>query len=170
MKSSLLRLSVDATRPATSTWAPLPNRTPLGLRMKTCPLAVSDPKISVGFCPSTRLRAMLEAEGCAKRTDSSELIPKVCQLMAARSVPWVISVLVPERLTLACPATTCSPVGPAHAGPTPARSANATALATGRIDGRKAEAKVVVRRPALTRAAPALRDNCEELLTLPCSG
>src|SRR5262249_22583259 len=87
-----------------------------------------------GFCPKTRLSAMLEAEGCAKRTDSSEPISKLCQLMAARSVPWVTRVLVPARLTLACPATTCSPVGPAQTFADTASRAKATARATGRME------------------------------------
>jgi hypothetical protein len=111
---------------------------------------------------------MLDEDGCAKRTASLDPMSNVSQLIAARSVPCVMSVFEPERLTLACPATTCSPVGPAKAGPTLASSAKATALATGRIEVRK-EIELDVRRSALTRSAPLLRANSEEILTLPCS-
>jgi hypothetical protein len=78
-------------------------------------------------------------------------------------------VFEPERLTLACPATTCSPVGPANAGPALASSAKATAPATGLIEVRK-EIALDVRRSALTPGALLLRANSEEMLTLPCSG
>ena len=52
-----------------------------------------------------------------KRTASLTPIPKRCQLITARSVDWLIVVLVPAWLMVAWPATTCPPVGAPHAPP-----------------------------------------------------
>ncbi|MNJ62875.1 hypothetical protein D3C77_587310 [compost metagenome] len=63
LKSSLLRFSVDATKPPTLTFAVLPNNTPLGLIRNTRPLALSCPMILLPSVPTTRFNAMELASG-----------------------------------------------------------------------------------------------------------
>ena len=105
-KSSLESLSVEATRPATSTCEPAPNTMPLGLIKNTRPLDCSLPKISDGFSPTTRLSTWLAAFCCTKRVSSSRPMLNCCQLMMVPGVLVMVSVL-PLCRKLACPFTTC---------------------------------------------------------------
>ena len=63
MKSALLMLSVDATKPPTLTCEPAPNSTPFGFKIKTWPLAVRLPRKLLGLLPVMRLSAMAWALG-----------------------------------------------------------------------------------------------------------
>ena len=79
--------SVEATSPPTSTWAPLPNSTPLGLTRNTWPLAVSRPWMSDAPAEvSTRLSATDPELGWTKLTAALAPILKVDQLRIARSL------------------------------------------------------------------------------------
>ena len=115
MKSALLMLKVEATRPPTSTCAEAPNSTPLGFRTKTCPLALRLPSIWLGFCPVTRLSAIDAALGWLKRTASLLPMLKFCQLMARFWLLWVMVVVVPAWTIAPVPALICPPVGSACA-------------------------------------------------------
>src|SRR5262245_9166115 len=109
-KSWLLRLSVEATSPATSILAPSPTRIPEGLIRNTRPLEVSVPSSTEGSCPTTRL-STLEAALCwMKRVVSPGAIEKPCQLMIAPGVLVTFSV-EPRCAIDACPLTTCGPTG-----------------------------------------------------------
>ena len=63
MKLLLLMSAVVAINPLMSILLPLPNNTPLALRITTLPLAVSLPKICDAEFPPTRLSAMALLDG-----------------------------------------------------------------------------------------------------------
>ncbi len=115
MKSASLMFNVEAVKPPTLTCEPLPNSTPLGLRMNTCPFALRLPRIWLGSCPSTRFSAIAEAFGWIKFTASLAPMPKLCQLMARFWLLWVMVVLAPAWAMLPRPALICPPVGAASA-------------------------------------------------------
>ena len=81
-KDSSLRSRVEATRPPTSTWAPLPNTMPSGLMRYTWPLAFKCPRIWLPPAPTMRFTATALADGCTKVTVSSGAMSKLCQLTA----------------------------------------------------------------------------------------
>ena len=95
------------------TTAPLPNTTPCGLTMKTWPLAVSVPRICVEpVMPTTRLSAMAELEGCTNCTLLPAPMLKLCQLIAARCVLWLMTIWLAVGLAMvAAPPTTWPPCG-----------------------------------------------------------
>ena len=64
----------------------------------TCPLAVSRPRIAEGSRPTTRFSVAALAEGCWKLTCPVGAIEKLCQLIAARCEPWMMS----SRLAVVC--------------------------------------------------------------------
>ena len=68
MKSSVLSLSVEATRAPTLTCAVGVNSTPLGLTRNTWPLARSAPWITDTSAPSTLFNATELAEGWLNTT------------------------------------------------------------------------------------------------------
>ena len=72
-----------ATNPEVLTVEPGPNKRPLGLTKKTCPFAVSDPKICEACEPITRLSSTEDELGCNTRTCSPAAMLNDCQLMAA---------------------------------------------------------------------------------------
>ena len=78
-QSGSFTASVEATNPPTSTCAPRPNKTPLGLISHTCPLASRDPKICEPLLDVIRLIAMALADGCRKSTVSPAPMLKLCQ-------------------------------------------------------------------------------------------
>src|SRR5688572_24344672 len=86
-KSAFDRLSELATRPATSTRAPAPNRTPFGLIRNTRPFDCNVPRITEGSItpadPVTRFSTALEFDCWMKRVISLAPIEKDCQLMIA---------------------------------------------------------------------------------------
>ncbi|CAN1571982.1 hypothetical protein MCEMAEM4_03329 [Burkholderiaceae bacterium] len=81
---------VDATNPPTFTEAPDPNKMPLGLTKNTWPLDVSRPRTADGSVPVTRFKTTELLLGWMNCTDSPTLMPKLCQLIAARAVVWVM--------------------------------------------------------------------------------
>ena len=111
MKSASLMPCVVATMPPTSTRADAPKYTPAGLVRMTWPLAVIWPKIWLGSLLSTRLSVTLLALGCANCTLASLPTLKLCQLMAARSVLWWMTMFAPLWPMRAWPALTCPPEG-----------------------------------------------------------
>ena len=66
-----------------------------------------------GSDPSTRLSSTELLLGCNTRTASPVAMLKLCQLMAAFCVDWLMVVLNAPLLMLAAPATTAPPVGSA---------------------------------------------------------
>ena len=64
-----------------------------------------------GSEPSTRLSSTELLLGCSTRTDSPAAMLKLCQLMAAFWVDWLMVVLSALLLMLAAPATTAPPAG-----------------------------------------------------------
>ena len=107
MKLASEMLAVVATSPPTSTLAPAPITTPLGLTSMTVPLADKLPMILDGSFPVTRFSVTLEAEGCWKVTFSPASMLKDFQVMMALSVDWRISIDfgVADRM-VAAPAVT----------------------------------------------------------------
>ena len=93
VKSSLLMFSVEATSPAVSTLAPAPNSTPFGLIRNTRPLAIRLPRICDGSCPTTRFSTVAVECGWMKRVVSPGWIENCFQLMMARSLAVMFSVL-----------------------------------------------------------------------------
>src|SRR5450830_1517311 len=122
MKSPSAMFRVEATRPPTFTDEPLPNRMPFGFTRNTLPLAVKLPRMLDGSAPSTRFRVTELLLGCTKRTASPEATLKLCQLMTAFCVDWLMVVLPAAVLMLAPPAATTPPAGPAKALPPKARA------------------------------------------------
>ena len=104
-------LRVDATRPPTSTRAPVLNSTPFGLTSQTWPLARSAPSMTVVSLPTTRFRTTDDASGCRNCTVAFAPILKFCQLMAARDDVWLTVMADPLVLMFAWPATMVPPVG-----------------------------------------------------------
>src|SRR5450830_1157622 len=113
MKSLSAMFKVEATKPPTLTEAPLPNKMPFGFTRNTLPLAVKLPRMLDGSAPSTRLRTTELLLGCTKRTASPDAMLKLCQLMAAFCVDWLMVVLPATVLMLAPPAATTPPKGSA---------------------------------------------------------
>src|SRR5579863_5316321 len=90
-RKSLFRMSaVVAISPATSTRAPGPKKTPLGLMSHTWPFAVSCPWIALTDGPTTRLRATEPEEGWTNCTLEPLGIEKLCQFRIAFDVLWVM--------------------------------------------------------------------------------
>jgi hypothetical protein len=116
MKSASLLCMVLATRPPTSTRLPAPNTTPLGLSTQSWPLALSWPWIWLASPATTRFRATELVPGWLKRTAAWLPMSKPCQLMTARSLPWLMVICLPFWPMLAWPAATWAPVGNALAG------------------------------------------------------
>src|SRR5450830_1858489 len=117
MKSLSAMFKVEATKPPTLTEAPLPNKMPFGFTRNTLPLAVKLPRMLDGSAPSTRLRTTELLLGCTKRTASPDAMLKLCQLMTAFCVDWLMVVLPATVLMLAPPAATTPPTGSAKALP-----------------------------------------------------
>ena len=108
MKSALLMDNVEATRPPTLTCEPAPNRMPLGLRIKTWPLAVRLPSRVLALLPVMRLSAIAWALGWTNTSASLEAVESLVQSMARRWLAWLMVVVVPEVLTLPAPAVTAA--------------------------------------------------------------
>ena len=121
---------VLATSPPTFTLLFLPNRTPAELTMKTWPLALTAPSITLRSRPITRLSTTDERPGWSKRTVSPAPTEKSCQSMTALFVAWLMTVVLPSRRTVATPLVTWPPVGAAKAS---AGTASATASATASV-------------------------------------
>ena len=66
-----------------------------------------------GSAPSTRLSVTELLLGCTNWTDSPAAMLKLCQLMAALEVDWLMVVLPAPLLMLAPPAATTPPAGSA---------------------------------------------------------
>src|SRR5215470_2026008 len=115
MKLALEMSSVEATSPPTLTCAFLPNRTPAELTMKTCPLALSAPEMTLVSLPITRLRVTDELPGWLKLTVSFAPIENPCQLMMVLLVDGLMLVTLPDWEMPAEPSTTEPPTGPASA-------------------------------------------------------
>src|SRR6185369_7651700 len=115
MKSPSLMLRVDATRPATFTCAPWANRMPFGFTRNTLPLADRLPRMLEGSGPVTRLSATELEFGCTNLTASTCPILKLCQLMAAFWLDWVMVMVPAPPEIVALPAETAPPVGRAWA-------------------------------------------------------
>src|SRR5262249_29303460 len=132
--SWLLRLSVEATSPATSILAPWPTRIPDGLMRNTLPLDVSVPSNSDGSGPTTRLRTLDAAFCWMKRVVSPPAIENPCQLMMAPGLLVMLSV-APCWEIATWPLTTCGPTGlPCAAGSHDrATSANSSLRSNGRF-------------------------------------
>ena len=84
--------------------------------MKTWPLALSAPLITLVSLPMTRFSVAEAALGWLKLTVSCAPIENPCQLMTALLEDWLMLVVVPDCWMPAEPATTEPPVGPASAG------------------------------------------------------
>ena len=123
-KSVSAILKVDAAKPATSTTAPLPMNTPLGLSRNTRPLDRSWPRICDAPLPTTRFKTVEAALDWMKRVVSSAPIEKPCHWMTAPGLLVICSVL-PDWVKLALPPTTTGPVGLA-ATPVEKHAASAT--------------------------------------------
>jgi hypothetical protein len=126
-KSASMMLSVDATRPAVSMWAPAPNTMPFGLIRKTRPLELSVPRIAEASPLTTRLSTALAAFCWMNFVVSPAPIEKPCQLMmlpgvfvTVRTLPWLLNV--------AWPWVTTGPTGLAQARA--GAKQHATAVAT----------------------------------------
>ena len=111
MKSASPMPCVVAIRPPTSTRAEGLKYTPDGLVRMTWPLAVMRPKIWLGSLPCTRFSVTLLAPGCWNCTCAPLPTLKLCQLIAARSLPWVMTMLAPLCAMPAWPELTWPPVG-----------------------------------------------------------
>ena len=111
MKSPSVMFRVEATSPPTLTDAPWPNRMPFGLTRNTLPLADRLPRMLEGSEPSTRLSATELLLGCTNWTASPAAMLKLCQLIAAFWVDWLMVVLPAPVLMLAPPAATTPPAG-----------------------------------------------------------
>ena len=114
MKSLSLIPSVEATSPPTLTDAPCPNKMPFGLTRNTLPLALKLPRMLDGSAPSTLLRMTELLLGCTKRTVSLAPMLKLCQLIAAFCVDWLMVVDPAPVLMLAAPPATTPPAGNAY--------------------------------------------------------
>ena len=141
-KSLFDKLKVDATKPATSTWEPAPNTTPLGLMMKTRPLDCNLPKNTDGSTPVTRFNTWLWALCCTNRSNSSRAFPSLFQSMMALGVlvtvkvlpVWLKSTVPPMTLGVPCtlPVMVCTACpGPAACTKAPCKLAMASAAARG---------------------------------------
>ena len=115
MKSVSVIFRVEATSPPTLTDAPWPNRIPLGFSRNSLPLADRVPRILEGSEPRTRLSATEPLLGCKNRTASPCPMLKLCQLIAAFCVDWMMVVPPVPLLILAPPAVTTPPAGNASA-------------------------------------------------------
>ena len=118
MKSASVMFRLEATRPPTLTDAPLPNRMPFGLTRNTLPLAIKVPRMLDGSDPSTRFSATELLFGWTKRTDSPAATLKLCQLIAALWVDWLMTRLPGTPPMVALPAAT-TPFAGAASAPVP---------------------------------------------------
>src|SRR5215469_1945371 len=90
---------------------------PLGLIRTIWPLALSCPAMTEGSPALTRFRAMALAEGWTNCVVSFGAMLKLCQLIAARGVVWlIVSVFGAVGVIVAPPPTTCPPWGFAWTG------------------------------------------------------
>src|ERR1051325_1556794 len=106
----------EARKPWASMLDPLPKYTPLVLTRNTWPLAERLPKMLVGDPPITLLSTTEEVEGCRNWTYWPCPMLNCCQLMMALWLAWWITRLFAFwAVILACPATTCPPLGFASA-------------------------------------------------------
>ena len=160
LKSSSLSLSVEMTSAPTSTCAPLPKATPLGLMRKTCPLDCRLPRIWLGLPPSTRLSTWLELLGWTKRVVSSAPMLNCCQLMTAPLLLVTVRVL-PLVVNVAAPCTTCAPCGLASR---PAGVPMAARAAARRCRRRE----VALGSPSLTREACKRSSRCKRRCSARC--
>ena len=106
MKLALDISSVEATKPLTSTCAPLPKSTPLGLTKNTRPFAVKLPKMYEGSALNTRFNAALCELGCEKLTPAFCPILNDCQLTIIFCEFCVTCILLAEELIAPAPPTT----------------------------------------------------------------
>ena len=113
MKAPSVMFRVEATNPPTLTDAPLPNKMPFGFTRNTLPVADRVPRMLEGAEPSTRFSATELLLGCRNWTDSFDPMPKLCQLIAALWVDWVMVMPVAPLLMMAPPAVTVPPDGSA---------------------------------------------------------
>ena len=136
---------------------------PLGLISTIWPFAVSLPAISEGSPACTRFKVIELDDGCWKLVRSLGAILKLIQLIAARSVDWVMSSWFElGAVIVADPATTWPPFGLASASP-PAASVTRAVSADRRSTGRRSEVFILFSRPwpppsqyrTTTRANPA---------------
>src|ERR1700739_1386797 len=81
--------------------------------MITCPLALSLPAICEGLGVVTRFNATAAEFGWLNCTCAWLPILKVCQLIAARWLAWLMVVVLPLLLIEALPPNTLPPVGSA---------------------------------------------------------
>ena len=75
-------------------------RIPLGLTRNTRPLAVICPAISLVVLPVTRLSSADVAPGWLMSTRPPAPTEKLCQLMIARSLVWVICIAPAEGFAM----------------------------------------------------------------------
>ena len=118
--------SVLATSAPTSSREPAPNTMPRGLTRKTVPSACSEPRISDGSPPVTRLSSTEVAAGWLMRTASPAPIEKPRQSTVARSPLCTMSIEpgAAPAFTATCPCTTEAPSGSARAAPAAAEQAD----------------------------------------------
>src|SRR5271157_4235394 len=102
-------LSVLATKPAVLTVDVPVMRMPFELMRKTLPLALRAPCSTLCSLPITRLRVIDEALGWLKLTVSEGAVLKLCQLMEALFVDWLMFVVVPDWPMAAAPVVTTPP-------------------------------------------------------------
>ena len=100
MKSLSATFRVEATSPPTFTEAPLPNSTPFGFTRNTWPFEVSRPWMFEASTPTTRFSATALAPGWMKLTCASAPMLKLCQLMLAFWLAWLMSRRLPALLRL----------------------------------------------------------------------
>src|SRR5262245_53334966 len=121
---------VVAIRPPTLTCAPWPNSTPLPLMIQTLPLAVRLPLMADGVVPCTRFKVIAALLGCWKLTLLPAPTPKLCQLISAFWLDWLMSVLELDGLLIVAePDATDPPVGRPCAETLPGGNAIAKASA-----------------------------------------
>ena len=139
-------------KPPTLTCAPALTSTPLGLRMKTLPLACSWPRISVATPPLITLSATALAEGCTNFRVSPAATPRVCQSMRTPWLVWVTVLVAPLVASVALPSTTLNPV-PAACAPATSSSALDTtaALLAVRAPQARAISDTATKPPAASR-------------------
>ena len=106
MKSVSLMPWVVAVNECTSTDAVGEKYMPAGLDMTTWPLALICPKICEAELPKMRLSKTLLLDGCVMLTLASLPTLKLCQLMAARWLSWVMAMVAPDWAMRALPALT----------------------------------------------------------------
>ncbi len=102
---------VETTTLSALTWEPFANTTPDWLISTIWPFAVIFPSICERLPPTTRFSAIAVLFGWRKFTCAAAPTSKLCQLIAARWLVWVMVVSAGACAMLALPATTAPPVG-----------------------------------------------------------